>query len=102
MSQDFHPQHKFMCETSGSVKFYCSYDSCWHKALLFWRSDLFFISADDRYWVRQTVWPEEGHERDFQGEVSSHKADSEQDKKVQMSNIAPLIFRFSSLVSLWF
>lgn len=97
MSQDYHPHHKVMCETVLTKTVYkqnCEvllrYDLCWHEALLFWRSDLFFISADYCYWVRQTVWPEEGHERDFQGEVSSHKADFEQDKEVQMFNSAPL------------
>lgn len=48
-----------------------------------------FISADDCYWVCETVWPEEGHEWNFQGEVSSHQADSEQDKKVQIYYNAP-------------
>lgn len=58
-------------------------------------SGLFFTSADNCDRVCETIWPEEGHEWDFQGKVSSHQADSEQDKKVQIYYVAPWIIKFT-------
>lgn len=102
-----------LCVKSSLHRQILSYDSCWYKVLLYWRAVfvLFFISADDCYRVCETVWPEEGHEWDFQGEVSSHQADSEQDKKVQIYYSPPWSFKLSTKsllkvvlahVSLWF
>lgn len=38
---------------------------------------------DNGYWVCETIWLEERHERDVQGEVSTHKVDIQQNQKVK-------------------
>lgn len=52
------------------------------QLVLSWAAGLIPVSADDHHWIREAVRSEEGHERDLQGEVSSHQADAKQDKKV--------------------
>lgn len=48
----------------------------------FWRSHWFSV-PDDGHRIRQTVWPQEGHEWNFQGEVSTRQTHPQQDTQVR-------------------
>lgn len=45
--------------------------SCWRH--------LWFFFSDHGHWIRQTLWPQEGHERNLQGEIPPHQTDTQQD-----------------------
>lgn len=53
------------------------------KLCSFWHR-LWFSFPDDGHRIRQTLWPEEGHERNLQGEIPPHKAHTQQDKEVKL------------------
>lgn len=54
------------------------------KVWSFWHH-LWFSFPDYGHRIRETLWPQKGHEWNLQGKIPTHKADTQQNKEVKQT-----------------